>query len=126
MALDALIENAVAHTKFGDGIELGARREGEHIVLTVADEGSGIPPTELDRIFSRFSRIDAGRNRAAGGFGLGLAIVAAITQAHKGTVKVRSTVGEGSVFELRLPAAPVLASTPAGPDRVAMNRSRVV
>jgi signal transduction histidine kinase len=105
LALDALIENAVDHTETDGRIELGARRDGSAVVITVADEGSGIPATEVDRIFSRFSRIDAGRNRATGGFGLGLAIVQAITHAHQGTVNVRSTVGKGSVFEVRLPAS---------------------
>jgi signal transduction histidine kinase len=104
LALDALIENAVDHTDAGAGIELSARREGGSVVLTVADSGPGIPAAEVSRIFSRFSRIDAGRNRATGGFGLGLAIVKAIAEAHHGSVRVRSTVGQGSAFELHLPA----------------------
>jgi signal transduction histidine kinase len=104
LALDALIENAVDHTDAGGGIELSARREGDSVVLTVADSGPGIPAAEVSRIFSRFSRIDAGRNRATGGFGLGLAIVKAIAEAHHGSVRVRSTVGQGSAFELHLPA----------------------
>jgi signal transduction histidine kinase len=105
LALDALIENAVDHTSAGSGsIELSARREGEHVALTVTDSGPGIPAAEVGRIFRRFSRIDTGRSREAGGFGLGLAIVKAIAEAHQGTVSVRSAVGQGSAFELRLPA----------------------
>jgi signal transduction histidine kinase len=111
LALDALIENAVDHTEPDDKIELTARPDGEHVVIAVADSGSGIPADEVERIFSRFSRVDAGRNRTAGGFGLGLAIVKAIAEAHNGSVHVRSTENKGSVFELRLPAA--LADAPA-------------
>jgi two-component system, OmpR family, sensor kinase len=107
LALDALIENAVDHTEADGKIELSARWDGEHVVLAVADSGSGIPAGEVARIFSRFSRIDAGRSRRkAGGFGLGLAIVQAIAEAHQGSVRVRSTVGQGSVFEIQLPASP--------------------
>lgn len=120
LAIDALIENAVDHTEPDDRIELSVRRDGDQVVLAVSDEGSGIPASEVDRIFSRFSRIDAGRNREAGGFGLGLAIVKAIAQAHQGTVHVTSTVGEGSVFEVRMPASTAKVGTrPALNGRVA-------
>jgi signal transduction histidine kinase len=115
MALDALIENAVDHSEPGSRIELAARRDHESVVISVTDEGSGIPAAEVDRIFSRFARVDPGRSRATGGFGLGLAIVKAIVSAHGGTATVRSAVGLGSVFELRLPAAMALvgATEPA-------------
>ncbi len=109
LALDALIENAVGHTNENGRIELSARIEGENVVLAVTDSGAGIPAAEVDRIFSRFSRIDTGRSRMAGGFGLGLAIVKAIAEAHQGTVHVQSAIGKGSVFELRLPAATAMA-----------------
>ncbi len=109
LALDALIENAVDHTEPDDRIELAVRREGSgprsSVVIAVEDSGTGIPAAEIERIFSRFSRIDAGRSRATGGFGLGLAIVKAIAEAHHGSVQVTSKPGEGSVFELRLPSA---------------------
>jgi signal transduction histidine kinase len=113
MALDALIENAVDHTGPDGRIELTARRDGDSVIVAVADEGSGIPASEVDKVFSRFSRIDTGRNRATGGFGLGLAIVQAITQAHSGTVKVSSVMGEGSRFELWLPASMAPALVPS-------------
>jgi signal transduction histidine kinase len=105
LALDALIENAVDHTEPDDRIELAVRRDGSKVVIAVEDTGSGIPAAEIDRIFSRFSRIDSGRNRATGGFGLGLAIVKAIAEAHNGSVQVTSNLSTGSVFQLRLPAA---------------------
>jgi signal transduction histidine kinase len=120
-ALDALIENAVSHTDMDGRIELSSRREGESVVLAVTDSGSGIAAAEVERIFSRFSRTDAGRNRRAGGFGLGLAIVKAIAEAHNGSVHVRSTVGQGSAFELHLPASVDQASSrqllPPSPGR---------
>ena len=105
-ALDALLENAVAHTEPGDLIEVGVRLEGGNVVLAVTDSGCGIPPTELDRIFRRFSRAQPYRNREAGGFGLGLPIVQAIAEAHHGSVRVHSARGEGSTFEMVIPAVP--------------------
>lgn len=105
LALDALIENAVHHTDPGSQIELSARLVGDTVILAVKDEGPGIPAAEVDRIFGRFYRLDAARSREPGGFGLGLSIVKAIMEAHQGTVQVQSTVGRGSMFELRLPAS---------------------
>jgi signal transduction histidine kinase len=105
-ALDALLENAVAHTEPGDLIEVSVRHEGGNVVLAVRDSGCGIPPAELDRIFRRFSRAHPFRNREAGGFGLGLPIVQAIAEAHHGSVRVRSASGKGSTFEMVIPAVP--------------------
>ncbi len=107
LALDALIENAVGHTEADGRIELSARRDGEQIVFSVRDWGTGIPEDEIGHIFDRFSRVGKGRSRDTGGFGLGLAVVKAIAEAHHGSVRVRSTVGQGSVFDLVLPATPV-------------------
>ncbi|HET7017560.1 MAG TPA: HAMP domain-containing sensor histidine kinase [Streptosporangiaceae bacterium] len=117
LALDALIENAVDHTEPDDRIELAVRRDGSSVVIAVEDSGTGIPAAEIERIFSRFSRIDAGRNRATGGFGLGLAIVKAIAEAHHGSVQVTSNPGEGSVFELHLPSAPQTSRLTADADQ---------
>lgn len=122
LALDALIENAVNHTDANGQIELSARRDGEGVILAVKDSGPGIPAAEVGRIFGRFSRIDAGRSRTAGGFGLGLAVVKAIAEAHDGSVQVHSSVGHGSVFELHLPAPTAQEapqSRPAGIARTA-------
>jgi signal transduction histidine kinase len=105
LALDALIENAVDHTDPAGRVELSARRDGDNVILAVTDSGPGIPPAEVGRIFGRFTRVDPGRSRKAGGFGLGLAVVKAIAEAHGGSVQVRSTLGQGSVFELILPTA---------------------
>ena len=118
LALDALLENAIAHTAVDDLIELGARRENGHVILSVADSGCGIPASDLERIFLRFARTDQNRTREDGGFGLGLAIVQAIAEAHQGSARVSSTPGQGSVFEVLLPFAPD-ASSAAPPAPVA-------
>jgi signal transduction histidine kinase len=104
VALDALLENAIAHTDRDDLIELSARTEDGHVILAVADSGCGIPGTDLERIFGRFSRVAPYLSREAGGFGLGLPTAAAIAEAHHGSVRVNSTLGKGSTFELLLPA----------------------
>jgi signal transduction histidine kinase len=114
LALDALLENAIAHTEAGDQIEVSARRESGQAVLAVADSGCGIEPGDLQRIFQRFARASTHRNREAGGFGLGLAIVQAIATAHHGSVKVRSTPGDGAIFEIFLPLAPADDALEAG------------
>jgi signal transduction histidine kinase len=75
----------------------------DRLEVTVSDNGCGIAPSHLDRIFERFYRVDAGRGRDSGGSGLGLSIVKHIVQAHGGDVGVTSILGEGSTFTVRLP-----------------------
>jgi signal transduction histidine kinase len=104
VALDALIENAVAHTATEDLIELSATLADGHAVLAVSDSGCGIPDDDLERIFDRFSRARPYRSRESGGFGLGLPTARAIAEAHGGSVGVRSKVGVGSTFEILVPA----------------------
>jgi signal transduction histidine kinase len=113
-ALDALVENAVKQTDPGDEIRLGARREDDCVVIAVADSGPGMAAGQLERIFDRFARLDVGRSRDRGGVGLGLPIVKAIAEAHGGTVRAWSAVGQGSVFEILLPVtrAPAAAAGP--------------
>jgi signal transduction histidine kinase len=102
-ALDALLENAVQYTDDHARIELSAYGEAHMVVIRVADEGTGIAADSLTRVFERFARTDASRSRREGGAGLGLSLVAAVARAHGGTATARSTVGAGSVFELRFP-----------------------
>jgi signal transduction histidine kinase len=101
-ALDALLENAVKHTEAYEPIQVSAIGLGGDLVVEVSDGGRGVPAEALDRIFERFARGDEARSRAAGGVGLGLAIVAAIARAHGGSAHV---VGreQGATFVLRLP-----------------------
>jgi signal transduction histidine kinase len=106
LALDALIENAVQHTVPGDTITLSVRRSSSSVTVGVEDSGEGIEPSHLTEIFDRFARVDAGRSRAHGGMGLGLAIVAAVAKAHGGSVSVRSTPRKGTAFELQLSVEP--------------------
>jgi two-component system sensor histidine kinase SenX3 len=73
------------------------------VEITVTDQGIGIPPDELDRIFERFYRVDPARHRSTGGTGLGLAIVKHVAASHGGEVRVWSSPGEGSSFTLTLP-----------------------
>jgi signal transduction histidine kinase len=110
VALDALLENAVAYTTPGDRIEVSARLEDGGVVLAVADSGCGIQDSDLRRIFQRFGRAEPHRSRPTGGLGLGLAIVQAIAEAHGGSVTVQSTFGHGSEFEVHLPLAPAAAA----------------
>jgi signal transduction histidine kinase len=102
IALDALIENAVKSTEPSDPITIGCRAAGGWLAIEVADEGSGIPPEELGRIFDRFARADPARSRDQGGAGLGLAIVDAIARAHGGSCTAANSA-HGAVFTLRFP-----------------------
>jgi two-component system, OmpR family, sensor kinase len=111
LALDALLENAVQHTSPGDVIRLSvAGDRGGSAGLVVEDTGEGIAPAELDHVFERFRTGTGSR-----GTGLGLALVRAVALGHGGEVRVRSTLGAGSRFELVLPASPVRPVLPVRP-----------
>ncbi len=100
-AMMNLCRNAVEHTPEGTPVHLGSRMVGDHVWLWVTDDGPGIEPADRDRIFQRFSRGQSGRHSE--GAGLGLAIVAAIMEAHDGYVRMHSVPGEGATFTLILP-----------------------
>lgn len=102
LALDALFENAVRHTGPDDVIKLSVIKgwPDQPVRMIVADSGTGIPQDQLHQIFNRFS---TGDDRRLSGTGLGLALVRAVAQAHGGSVRVHSTPGDGSEFELLLP-----------------------
>ncbi len=121
-AVANLAENAIAYSPDAtrgepeSRVTIGARADAEYVEITVHDEGIGIEPKDLDRIFERFYRADKARSRATGGTGLGLAIVKHIATNHGGQVEVTSTVGVGSTFTLRLPARPPDAALPLPPS----------
>jgi two-component system phosphate regulon sensor histidine kinase PhoR len=104
-ALSNLIDNAIAYNRPEGKIRVSARWEGESVVIDVSDSGFGIPDEERERIFERFYRVDKARARRAGGTGLGLAIARHAVESQGGTLTVRSQVGVGSTFTIRLPAA---------------------
>ncbi|HEX4255529.1 MAG TPA: ATP-binding protein [Streptosporangiaceae bacterium] len=110
-AIRNLLENAVAYSPERTRVVVTARRNGNRVEISVADQGIGIPERELQRIFERFYRVDPARSRATGGTGLGLAIVKHVTAAHGGTVTVRSVEGAGSTFTISLPLRSIDASS---------------
>jgi signal transduction histidine kinase len=102
-AVYALIENAVEATDENDRIAVVASAEGEVALIEISDSGIGIPEAFVPRIFDRFWTTGDPANVEAGGTGLGLSIVKAIAEAHGGSVSVRSAVGVGTTFSLRIP-----------------------
>jgi two-component system sensor histidine kinase SenX3 len=111
-AVGNLVENAVAYSHEGGAVVVSALAEGDRVDISVSDQGIGIAPGDLDRVFERFYRADQARSRATGGTGLGLAIVKHIATNHGGRVDVRSRLGSGSTFTLRLPGRPPEATLP--------------
>jgi len=108
--LTNLLENAIKYSPEGSVVTVRAERRGETVRTLVEDDGPGIEPRHLPRLFERFYRVDAGRSRQVGGTGLGLAIVKHLAEAMGGAVGVESTVGRGSRFWIDLPAAPAQIS----------------
>lgn len=102
-----LLDNALLHTTPGGSVELACTHDGDNVVITVADDGEGIAEEHLPRIFERFYRADAARDRGHGGAGLGLAIAKALVEAHGGTIAVASAgPGTGATFTVELPVMP--------------------
>jgi two-component system sensor histidine kinase SenX3 len=105
-AVTNLVENAIAYSGEDTQVALTMHQDDDWIEIDVTDQGIGIAPHDVDRIFERFYRADQARSRSTGGTGLGLAIVKHIATNHGGRVEVSSTLGGGSTFTLRLPARP--------------------
>ncbi len=104
IAVSNLVQNAVAYSEPGARVVVTAGAgEGDTVELKVSDNGIGISPADLDRIFERFYRVDPGRSRANGGTGLGLSIVKHVASAHGGEVTAWSRLGQGSTFTVRIP-----------------------
>jgi signal transduction histidine kinase len=100
-----LVDNAIHYTRPDGSVDVELLDEPGEVVLAVADTGIGIPTRDLPRVFERFYRVDRARSRDTGGTGLGLSIVRHIVENHGGSVSVRSELGRGTTFTVRLPAA---------------------
>jgi len=107
-----VIGNAIRYTPGGGQVVASSRREGDFAVLSVRDNGIGIPQHEQQRVFERFYRADKSRIHHSSGTGLGLAIVKNLTQAQGGRVKLQSRPGKGSTFEIFLPELSTATSKP--------------
>ncbi|HEY9792538.1 MAG TPA: ATP-binding protein [Candidatus Obscuribacterales bacterium] len=104
-----LLQNALRYTDAGGTVNIKMETNGGTTSITVSDTGIGISAENLAHVFERFYRVDKSRARAAGGSGLGLSIVKAICEHHKGTICVDSTEGKGSTFVVTLPVSSVAA-----------------
>jgi two-component system OmpR family sensor kinase len=103
--VDNLLGNVRAHTPAGTPVSVRVAASNGSAVVEVADSGPGLGDEETDRVFERFYRADESRSRASGGVGLGLSIVAAVAEAHGGSVAAQSEPGRGAVFRITLPLA---------------------
>ena len=104
--LENLLDNAIKYTPPGGHVLASARPAEGGVVFEVTDDGPGIEPRHLSRIFERFYRVDKARSRELGGTGLGLSIVRHLAEAMGGTASVVSEPGKGSSFRVRLPQPP--------------------
>jgi two-component system, OmpR family, sensor histidine kinase BaeS len=114
-----LLTNAHEYSPQDASIAVEARAVDAEVEIAVTDNGPGIPADQLEHVFERFTRGDAGLTQRVGGTGLGLAISKSLVELHGGTIAARSAVGEGSSFSVRLPAlgAPSTEVAPAGPAK---------
>jgi len=101
--LDNIISNAIKYSPEGGTIRLKAERERHHILISIQDQGLGIPYDKLEKVFERFYRADKARTRQLGGTGLGLAISKELVEAHHGSVWAESKEGKGTTVHLTLP-----------------------
>ena len=115
-----LLTNAHEYSPERASVEVSARLTGTDVEIAVSDNGPGIPETQLEHIFDRFVRGDAGLTQRVGGTGLGLAISKSLVELHGGTIRAQSTVGRGSTFSFRLPVSGAVtagAPSPATAER---------
>ena len=101
--IDNIMNNAIKYSPDGGTITVSIKTTDEQLILSIADEGLGIPKQDLPKIFDRFYRVDKARSRAQGGTGLGLAIAKEIIKQHKGFIWAKSEYGVGSTFTIVLP-----------------------
>jgi two-component system OmpR family sensor kinase len=113
--VDNLLGNVRAHTPAGAPVTVRVERLNGSAAIEVTDSGPGLSAEDAERAFERFYRADQSRARSSGGVGLGLSIVAAVAEAHGGTVSARSEPGDGATFQITLPLADTAANG-SGPD----------
>ncbi|MDO8490875.1 MAG: PAS domain S-box protein, partial [Dehalococcoidia bacterium] len=101
--LDNLLDNAVKYSEQGTEIVVRCARTPRELLISVADQGRGIPADETDKVFDRFYRIEQRLSKDPGGLGLGLSLCKALVEAHGGSIRVESKVGAGSTFYFTLP-----------------------
>jgi signal transduction histidine kinase len=99
-----LLSTAIKFSPQGGTITVGVRQEENNVMVWVTDQGVGIPPEAIPKLFRKFFRVDNHETRSIGGTGLGLALIKKIVEAHGGQVWVKSTLGQGSTFFFSLPA----------------------
>ncbi|HET9675538.1 MAG TPA: HAMP domain-containing sensor histidine kinase [Gaiellaceae bacterium] len=109
--VDNLLANIRSHTPAGSPVRVRVGPENGHAVIEVEDSGPGMSADEAERVFERFYRADRSRSRSSGGVGLGLSIVAAVAEAHGGTVSAYANGGHGATFRIEL-----IAHTNGGPE----------
>ena len=101
--IDNILNNAIKYSPDGGKITVTMKTTDDQMILSISDQGLGIPKQDLPRIFDRFYRVDRARSRAQGGTGLGLAIAKEIVKQHKGFIWAKSEYGKGSTFTIVLP-----------------------
>ena len=101
--IDNILNNAIKYSPDGGKITVSMKTTDEQMILSISDQGLGIPKQDLPRIFDRFYRVDRARSRAQGGTGLGLSIAKEIIKQHKGFIWAKSEYGKGSTFTIVLP-----------------------
>ena len=101
--IDNILNNAIKYSPDGGKITVTMKTTDDQMILSISDQGLGIPKQDLPRIFDRFYRVDRARSRAQGGTGLGLAIAKEIIKQHKGFIRAKSEYGKGSTFTIVLP-----------------------
>ena len=103
LAISNLVENAIKYNREGGWVHVSINADHQYCYIKVEDSGIGIPEDSLDHVFDRFYRVDKSHSREIGGTGLGLAITRNAILLHRGAIKVHSTVGEGTTFDVRIP-----------------------
>ena len=115
-AVKNLVQNAIRYSPEQTTVGVGIIQQGDKVMIRVVDQGIGIPPQSLGRIFERFYRVDPARSRETGGSGLGLSITKHCVEECGGTISVWSRQGEGSTFTIELPVAPTTVDGSQEPD----------